>query len=32
LQEVVNFCRRYLTVNQETFSHKKLNLVINDAK
>ncbi|KAE8100083.1 hypothetical protein FH972_018011 [Carpinus fangiana] len=31
-QEVVNFCRMYLTVNQETFCHKKLNLVINDAK
>ncbi|KAM4121364.1 hypothetical protein ACJW30_01G000200 [Castanea mollissima] len=31
-QEVVDFCRRYLTVNQETFCHKKLNLVINDAK
>ncbi|ONI33107.1 hypothetical protein PRUPE_1G405900 [Prunus persica] len=31
-QEVVDFCRRHLTVNQEAFSHKKLNLVINDAK
>ncbi|XP_062100545.1 thermospermine synthase ACAULIS5 [Humulus lupulus] len=31
-QEVVDFCRRYLTVNQEAFLHKKLNLVINDAK
>jgi len=31
-QEVVNFCRMYLTANQETFCHKKLNLVINDAK
>ncbi|GLT71938.1 hypothetical protein SLA2020_439200 [Shorea laevis] len=31
-EEVVNFCRKYLTVNQETFCHKKLNLVINDAK
>lgn len=31
-QEVVDFCRKYLTVNQEAFSHKKLELVINDAK
>ncbi|EEF46124.1 thermospermine synthase ACAULIS5 [Ricinus communis] len=31
-QEVVDFCRRYLTVNQEAFCHKKLNLVIDDAK
>lgn len=31
-QEVVDFCRIHLTVNQEAFSHKKLNLVINDAK
>ncbi|KAJ8442817.1 hypothetical protein Cgig2_016283 [Carnegiea gigantea] len=31
-QEVVDFCRKYLTVNQEAFSHKKLQLVINDAK
>lgn len=31
-QEVVDFCRRYLTVNQEAFRNKKLNLVINDAK
>lgn len=31
-QEVVDFCRRYLTVNQEAFCNKKLNLVVNDAK
>ncbi|GAB4836956.1 amp-CoA ligase [Ancistrocladus abbreviatus] len=31
-QEVVDFCRKYLTVNQEAFNHKKLDLVINDAK
>ncbi|KAI9192256.1 hypothetical protein LWI29_029783 [Acer saccharum] len=31
-QEVVDFCRRYLTVNQEAFGNKKLNLVVNDAK
>ncbi|KAG7029534.1 Thermospermine synthase ACAULIS5, partial [Cucurbita argyrosperma subsp. argyrosperma] len=31
-QDVVDFCRKYLTVNQETFCHKKLHLVINDAK
>ncbi|XP_058108560.1 thermospermine synthase ACAULIS5 [Magnolia sinica] len=31
-QEVVNFCRRYLTVNREAFSSEKLHLVINDAK
>ncbi|GMN63239.1 hypothetical protein TIFTF001_032372 [Ficus carica] len=31
-QEVVDFCRTYLTVNREAFLHKKLNLVINDAK
>ncbi|KAJ6924294.1 thermospermine synthase ACAULIS5 [Populus alba x Populus x berolinensis] len=31
-QEVVDFCRRHLTVNQEAFSNKKLDLVINDAK
>ncbi|CAN6539613.1 unnamed protein product [Malus baccata var. baccata] len=31
-QEVVDFCRRHLTMNQEAFSHHKLNLVINDAK
>ncbi|KAE8664364.1 Thermospermine synthase ACAULIS5 [Hibiscus syriacus] len=31
-EEVVNFCRRYLTVNRDAFCNKKLNLVINDAK
>ncbi|OIW09224.1 hypothetical protein TanjilG_11362 [Lupinus angustifolius] len=31
-QEVVSFCRKYLVVNKEAFSHKKLELVINDAK
>lgn len=31
-QEVVDFCRRYLTVNQEAFRNKKLELVVNDAK
>ncbi|XP_010261941.1 PREDICTED: thermospermine synthase ACAULIS5 [Nelumbo nucifera] len=31
-QEVVDFCRRYLTVNQEAFRDEKLHLVINDAK
>ncbi|XP_009334690.2 thermospermine synthase ACAULIS5 [Pyrus x bretschneideri] len=31
-QEVVDFCRRHLTVNQQAFSHHKLNLIINDAK
>lgn len=31
-QEVVDFCRKYLTVNKEAFVHKKLDLVINDAK
>ncbi|KAL5559520.1 hypothetical protein UlMin_035731 [Ulmus minor] len=31
-QEVVDFCRRYLTVNQEAFCHNKLDLVINDAQ
>ncbi|TXG61804.1 hypothetical protein EZV62_013167 [Acer yangbiense] len=31
-QEVVDFCRRYLTVNHEAFDNKKLNLVVNDAK
>ncbi|KAF3446099.1 hypothetical protein FNV43_RR11278 [Rhamnella rubrinervis] len=31
-QEVVDFCRTHLTVNHEAFCHKKLNLVINDAK
>ncbi|XP_078179915.1 S-adenosyl-L-methionine-dependent methyltransferases superfamily protein [Carex rostrata] len=31
-QEVVAFCRRYLTVNYKTFVSDKLCLVINDAK
>ncbi|KAM7490631.1 hypothetical protein LguiA_033552 [Lonicera macranthoides] len=31
-QEVVDFCRRYLTANKQAFSDKKLDLVINDAK
>ncbi|XP_044472375.1 thermospermine synthase ACAULIS5-like [Mangifera indica] len=31
-QEVVDFCRRYLTINQEAFCNKKLHLVVNDAK
>ncbi|XP_042499169.1 thermospermine synthase ACAULIS5 [Macadamia integrifolia] len=31
-QEVVDFCRKYLTVNQKAFQDKKLHLVINDAK
>lgn len=31
-REVVDFCRRHLTVNQDAFAHNKLNLVINDAK
>ncbi|KAK9274417.1 hypothetical protein L1049_019232 [Liquidambar formosana] len=31
-QEVVDFCRMYLTANQEAFCNKKLDLVINDAK
>ncbi|KAF7817352.1 thermospermine synthase ACAULIS5 [Senna tora] len=31
-QEVVDFCRAHLTVNREAFSHKKLDLIINDAK
>ncbi|CAL0332197.1 unnamed protein product [Lupinus luteus] len=31
-QEVVSFCQKYLVVNKEAFSHKKLELVINDAK
>ncbi|CAK9171620.1 unnamed protein product [Ilex paraguariensis] len=31
-QEVVDFCREYLTANHKAFSNKKLNLVINDAK
>ncbi|XVE97749.1 hypothetical protein REPUB_Repub03eG0045400 [Reevesia pubescens] len=31
-QEVVDFCRRFLTVNRDAFCNKKLNLIINDAK
>jgi hypothetical protein len=31
-QEVVNFCRTYLTVNREAFSSDKLCLIINDAR
>ncbi|EOY30017.1 S-adenosyl-L-methionine-dependent methyltransferases superfamily protein isoform 2 [Theobroma cacao] len=31
-EEVVSFCRRFLTVNRDAFCNKKLNLVINDAK
>ncbi|RDX65736.1 Thermospermine synthase ACAULIS5, partial [Mucuna pruriens] len=31
-QEVVDFCKKYLIVNKEAFVHKKLDLVINDAK
>lgn len=31
-QEVVDFCRRHLMVNQEAFCNSKLDLVINDAK
>ncbi|KAL0735490.1 hypothetical protein Bca4012_011700 [Brassica carinata] len=31
-QEVVDFCRRYLTVNSDAFCNKKLELVIKDAK
>ncbi|KAH7523868.1 thermospermine synthase ACAULIS5 [Ziziphus jujuba] len=31
-QEVVDFCRTHLTVNHDAFCHKKLKLVINDAK
>nr|XP_027085000.1 thermospermine synthase ACAULIS5-like [Coffea arabica] len=32
LQEVVDFCRRYLTANHDAFHNNKLHLVINDAK
>lgn len=32
LQEVVDFCRKYLIANREAFADKKLDLVINDAK
>ncbi|MCI19109.1 thermospermine synthase ACAULIS5-like, partial [Trifolium medium] len=31
-EEVVDFCKKYLITNKEAFAHKKLNLVINDAK
>ncbi|WJX41603.1 amp-CoA ligase [Trifolium repens] len=31
-QEVVDFCKKYLITNKEAFAHKKLYLVINDAK
>ncbi|XP_019416460.1 PREDICTED: thermospermine synthase ACAULIS5-like [Lupinus angustifolius] len=31
-KEVIDFCRKHLTVNREAFAHKKLHLVINDAK
>ncbi|OEL15044.1 Thermospermine synthase ACAULIS5 [Dichanthelium oligosanthes] len=31
-QEVVDFCRTYLTVNREAFSSDKLCLIINDAR
>ncbi|XP_038886734.1 thermospermine synthase ACAULIS5 isoform X2 [Benincasa hispida] len=31
-QDVVDFCRKHLTVNRETFCHSKLHLVINDAR
>ncbi|XP_010536155.1 PREDICTED: thermospermine synthase ACAULIS5 [Tarenaya hassleriana] len=31
-QEVVDFCRRFLTINSEAFCSKKLDLIINDAK
>ncbi|KAJ8448787.1 hypothetical protein Cgig2_011408 [Carnegiea gigantea] len=31
-QVVVDFCRKHLTANQEAFNHKKLQLVIDDAK
>lgn len=31
-QEVVDFCRKHLTINHEAFDNKKLELVINDAK
>ncbi|KAK6912860.1 Spermidine synthase, tetramerization domain [Dillenia turbinata] len=31
-QEVVDFCRKYLTINKDAFASKKLDLVINDAK
>ncbi|KAJ9556898.1 hypothetical protein OSB04_011512 [Centaurea solstitialis] len=31
-QEVVSFCREYLTANKEAFRNKKLELIIKDAK
>ncbi|EOA28693.1 hypothetical protein CARUB_v10024919mg [Capsella rubella] len=31
-QEVVDFCKRFLTINTKAFCDKKLELVINDAK
>ncbi|KAJ3677092.1 hypothetical protein LUZ60_002816 [Juncus effusus] len=31
-QEVVDFCRKYLTANYKAFACDKLNLIINDAK
>lgn len=31
-QEVVDFCRTYLTVNRQAFSSEKLRLIINDAR
>ncbi|KAH7679916.1 thermospermine synthase protein [Dioscorea alata] len=31
-QEVVDFCRKYLTINKEAFNSNRLCLVINDAK
>ncbi|KAK9741580.1 hypothetical protein RND81_03G114800 [Saponaria officinalis] len=31
-KEVVDFCRKHLTINQQAFAHNKLELVINDAK
>ncbi|XP_066394395.1 thermospermine synthase ACAULIS5-like [Miscanthus floridulus] len=31
-QEVVDFCRTYLTVNRQAFSSEKLCLIINDAR
>ncbi|XP_057458846.1 thermospermine synthase ACAULIS5-like [Lotus japonicus] len=31
-QDVVDFCRKYLTENKEAFANEKFNLIINDAK
>jgi thermospermine synthase len=31
-QEVVNFCRTYLTMNRQAFCSEKLCLIINDAR